>query len=207
MRKTQSNLILLNMVFVMGLVMSNLFGGKLIQLLGFTVAGAVVTYPLTFLTTDIIGELWGKEAANQCVKVGIIAQAVFLVLGYLSLAIPPLEASTELQHSLRLVLNQGSRMTLASLGAFSVSQFMDVSLFHRMKALCKGKQKWIRNNLSTMTSQFFDTVIFILIAFYGVVPDIWGMVIGQYLIKLILAACDTPFFYFFTRKRANPVKQ
>ena len=200
MQKTTFNLILLNSIFMIGLVMSNLFGGKIISVLGFTVAGAIITYPLTFLSTDIIGEIWGKQEANDCVKVGIIVQLIFLALGYLSLAIPPQEASESLQQSLTVVLNQGLRMTLASLGAFSVSQFLDVFLFHKLKESCNGKKKWLRNNLSTMTSQLVDTLIFITIAFYGVVDNLPAMVLGQYVIKLLLALGDTPFFYFFTRR-------
>jgi len=200
MQKTTFNLILLNIIFMIGLVMSNLFGGKIISVLGFTVAGAIITYPLTFLSTDIIGEIWGKQEANDCVKIGIIVQLIFLALGYLSLAIPPQEASEALQQSLKVVLNQGLRMTLASLGAFSVSQFLDVFLFHKLKESCNGKKKWLRNNLSTMTSQLVDTLIFITIAFYGVVDNLPAMVLGQYVIKLLLALGDTPFFYFFTRR-------
>lgn len=200
MQKTTFNLILLNSIFMIGLVMSNLFGGKIISVLGFTVAGAIITYPLTFLSTDIIGEIWGKQEANDCVKIGIIVQLIFLTLGYLSLAIPPQEASKSLQQSLTVILNQGLRMTLASLGAFSVSQFLDVFLFHKLKESCNGKKKWLRNNLSTMTSQLVDTLIFITIAFYGVVDNLPAMVLGQYVIKLLLALGDTPFFYFFTRR-------
>ena len=200
MQKTTFNLILLNSIFMIGLVMSNLFGGKIISVLGFTVAGAIITYPLTFLSTDIIGEIWGKQEANDCVKIGIIVQLIFLALGYLSLAIPPQEASESLQQSLTVELNQGLRMTLASLGAFSVSQFLDVFLFHKLKESCNGKKKWLRNNLSTMTSQLVDTLIFITIAFYGVVDNLPAMVLGQYVIKLLLALGDTPFFYFFTRR-------
>lgn len=200
MQKTTFNLILLNSIFMIGLVMSNLFGGKIITVLGFTVAGAIITYPLTFLSTDIIGEIWGKQEANDCVKIGIIVQLIFLALGYLSLAIPPQEASEALQQSLKVVLNQGLRMTLASLGAFSVSQFLDVFLFHKLKERCNSEKKWLRNNLSTMTSQLVDTLIFITIAFYGVVEDLPAMVLGQYVIKLLLALGDTPFFYFFTRR-------
>lgn len=200
MQKTTFNLILLNSIFMIGLVMSNLFGGKIITVLGFTVAGAIITYPLTFLSTDIIGEIWGKQEANDCMKIGIIVQLIFLALGYLSLAIPPQEASEALQQSLKVVLNQGLRMTLASLGAFSVSQFLDVFLFHKLKERCNGEKKWLRNNLSTMISQLVDTLIFITIAFYGVVEDLPAMVLGQYVIKLLLALGDTPFFYFFTRR-------
>lgn len=74
MKKNTFNLTLLTGIFCLGLITSNLFGGKLISVLGLTVAGAIVTYPLTFLTTDIIGEIWGKKEANDCVKVGIIVQ-------------------------------------------------------------------------------------------------------------------------------------
>ena len=187
MRKTNFNLILLNSIFMIGLVMSNLFGGKIITVLGFTVAGAIVTYPLTFLSTDIIGEIWGKKEANECVKIGIIVQLIFLALGYLSLAIPPQAVSQSLQESLKIVLNQGMRMTLASLGAFSVSQFLDVFLFHKMKEKCNGEKKWLRNNLSTMTSQFVDTIIFITIAFYGAKPQLTTTILPQSLITLPLA--------------------
>lgn len=93
MKKNTFNLTLLTGIFCLGLITSNLFGGKLISVLGLTVAGAIVTYPLTFLTTDIIGEIWGKKEANDCVKVGIIVQIGFLILGYLSLKIPTLSAN------------------------------------------------------------------------------------------------------------------
>lgn len=69
-----------------------------------------------------------------------------------------------------------------------------------MKEKCNGEKKWLRNNLSTMTSQFVDTIIFITIAFYGVVDNLPAMIVGQYVIKLLLALGDTPFFYFFTRR-------
>ena len=91
MKKTNFNLLLLNGVFVTGLLVSNLFGSKLISLIGFTLPGAVITYPLTFLVTDVIGELWGKQEANQCVRVGFISQLVFLGIS-LYLPYPRLQA-------------------------------------------------------------------------------------------------------------------
>lgn len=200
-KKTTNYLILLNAVFIVGLITSNLFGGKLISVFGLNVPGAIVTYPLTFLATDIIGEIWGKAAANQCVKTGIIAQLLFILLGYLSLAIPPLEQSAALQNSLIAVLNQGIRMTIASLGAFACSQFLDVYIFHNLKDYTKGKRKWLRNNASTMTSQLVDTVIFITITFWDVVPNLPLLIVSQYIVKLGLALLDTPFFYFFTRRK------
>ena len=185
MKKTTDNLILLNGIFMLGLILSNLFGGKLISICGMTVAGAVLTYPLTFLTTDIIGEIWGKRAANQCVKTGVIIQLAFLFLGFLSLEIPALPQSAVL------------------LGAFLCSQFLDVFIFHKLREKTNGCHKWLRNNVGTMTSQMIDTAVFVTIAFWGVVPDLPLMVVSQYIVKFFLALLDTPFFYFFTRKRKD----
>lgn len=201
MKRTTFNLSLLTAIFCLGLMTSNLFGGKLINICGFTVAGAIITYPLTFLVTDIVGEIWGKREANDCVKIGVIIQLGFLLLGYISVKIPTLPETQYLQECLSSVINQGLRMTVASLGAFAISQTMDVLTFHRLKEKTNGKHKWLRNNASTMSSQLIDTVIFIAIAFYGVVDNLVGMIIAQYIVKLGLAALDTPFFYFFTRKK------
>ncbi len=117
------------------------------------------------MTTDIIGEIWGKKEANDCVKVGIIVQIGFLILGYLSLKNTDIIANNSFVKCLTAVLNQGTRMTFASLGAFAVSQTMDVISFHWLKNKTNGKYKWLRNNASTMSSQLIDTVIFIAIAF------------------------------------------
>ena len=75
-----------------------------------------------------------------------------------------------------------------------------MKLFHGLKRKFY-KQKWLRNNVSTMTSQFIDTAIFITIAFYGNVPDLFIMIVSQYVIKCIMALLDTPFFYFFTKTK------
>ena len=203
MKKTTLDLMFLNAVFVLGLILSNLFGGKLIGLRDMIVPGAVLTYPLTFLSTDVIGEVWGKKEADGCVKMGFIAQILFLALGHLSLMIPAQPQCEELQECLTVVLNQGVRMTLASMVAFAVSQPLDVYIFHRLKDKCHGKHRWLRNNGSTMISQLFDTVIFITIAFYGVVDEIVLMVSAQYMVKLALALLDTPFFYLFSRRKVD----
>ena len=75
-----------------------------------------------------------------------------------------------------------------------VSQHLDVWIFHKLKQITNGKHLWLRNNLSTLTSQFIDTTIFITISFYGVFP-ILPAIFGQYLIKVIIALLDTPIVY------------
>lgn len=199
MQRTTGNLIILNSFFVTSLVISNVVAGKVISFWGLTVPSAVVAYPWTFLCTDIIGELWGKDEANRTVKIGFAAQLFSLVLIYMAIALPIAPFATDFQEPFRQTLGSSARIVLASLCAYIISQSWDVAVFHCLKAHTGVRHKWLRNNASTMTSQLIDTAIFITIGFYGSVPNLPTMVISQYIVKLCLALCDTPFFYFFTR--------
>lgn len=200
MEKNNRNLITINAVFVVSLIMANVVASKIVDVFGFVVPAAVVAYGITFLCTDIIGEIWGKEEANKTVKLGFVMQILSLCLIILAIMLPPAVFAVEEGKSFNSILGQSGRMVVASLIAYLVAQFNDVYVFHKLKAACNGKAKWIRNNGSTILSQFFDTAIFITVAFYGVVPDLGWMVISQYVVKVVIALCDTPFFYFFTRK-------
>lgn len=200
MKKTNTNLMLLNGIFVTSLVIANIVSAKVVSFWGLVVPAAIVAYPLTFLMTDVIGELWGKEEANRTVKLGLICQLTSLMLIGLSIILP-VASFADNQAEFQSVMGQSFRTVGASLIAYLLAQFNDVLIFHKLKEKTGGKYKWLRNNLSTMTSQMIDTAIFITIAFVGVVPNIWTMIFSQYLVKLVYALCDTPFFYFLTRER------
>jgi hypothetical protein len=105
--------------------------------------------------------------------------------------------SEEFLRSFESVLGFAPRIVVASITAYAISQTHDVYAFHFWRQKTKGKFLWFRNNASTMVSQLIDTVIFITIAFYGVFPTnaILSMIVGQYILKLIIAAVDTPFMY------------
>ena len=184
----------------MSLIIANVVAGKVVDLFGFIVPSAVVAYGITFLCTDIIGELYGKDEANKTVKLGFIIQVCSLFLILLAIALPPAVFAQDFSAMFSTVLGQSSRVVIASLVAYLISQANDVWLFHKLKAKTNSKHKWIRNNFSTMTSQLIDTAIFITIAFYGTVPSIVWMVISQYVVKLVIALLDTPFFYYFTKE-------
>lgn len=200
MERTTNNLIWLNLFFIASLLIANIVSSKVVFLCGLTIPAAVVAYPWTFLCTDVIGELWGKEEANRTVRRGIIIQLFSLLLISAALYLPIAPFAADFQKSFMAVLGTSWRFILASLTAYMASQTVDVIIFHWLKARCKERKKWLRNNISTMTSQIIDTAIFITIAFYGVVPDLLAMVISQYVIKFLIALCDTPIFYFLTSK-------
>ena len=208
MRKTEKNLMLVNAIFLTSLLVANVVSSKIVSFWGLTVPAAIVAYPLTFLMTDVIGEIWGKEEANKTVKLGFICQMVSLVLigGAILLPVAPFADN---QAQFTEILGSSFRVVFASMIGYLVSQSWDVWIFHKIRdsyikkyGSTKGG-RWIWNNASTMTSQIIDTAIFITIAFIGVVPNIWAMILSQYLIKFVYALLDTPFFYLMTRRRSE----
>lgn len=208
MKKTNTNLIVLNCIFVTCLVIANIISSKIVTFLGLTVPAAIVAYPITFLMTDVIGEVWGKSEANKTVKIGFFCQILSLI--FLSLAtILPVAPFADNQSEFVTILGSTARVVIASMVGYLCSQSWDVWIFHKIRGAYIQKNgstkggKWIWNNVSTMTSQIIDTAIFITIAFMGTVPNILTMIISQYIIKLIFAVFDTPFFYLLTRKQLN----
>lgn len=197
MEKTDKNLLILNGIFITSLLIANVVSAKIVTLGGLVIPAAIVAYPLTFLMTDVIGEIWGKEQANETVKLGFICQLISLVLIGLAILLP-VAPFADNQAEFKGIMAQSFRVVAASLVAYYCSQSWDVWVFHKIREKGTGN-KWLRNNLSTMTSQIIDTAIFITIAFIGSVPNIWVMIGSQYLIKCIYALLDTLPFYWLTR--------
>lgn len=206
MQKTNNNLILLNGLFLTSLLIANVLSAKIVTIAGAVIPAAVVAYPLTFLMTDLIGEIWGKEQANRAVKIGFICQLASLAMIGLAILLP-VAPFADNQAEFKAIMSQSFRVVAASLVAYYCSQSWDVWIFHKIREKSTA-HKWIRNNVSTMTSQIIDTAIFITIAFYGVVPNIWVMIISQYSIKCIYALLDTIPFYLLTKgsEITNPNK-
>lgn len=129
-------------------------------------------YPLSFLLTDVLSEKYDKKQVLQVVKYGVL------------LAILPTIYVADI------------RIALASVFTFFVIQQLDVHIFHLLKKARPG-QWWLRNNASTLTSQFFDTVMFYTLAFAFIMPPemIVKLIIGDYMVKIALALADTPAFY------------
>ena len=212
MRKTQETLNILTIVFIVSLVIANVITGKIIDtgltLFGepLTIAGAIICYHICYLITDIVGELWGKQEANKIVKYGFIGQVIATLIVFITTYTPYIDPT--MQNAYIKLLGQNWVFVVGSLLAYLVSQYLDVHIFHKLKDKYNGKHKWIRNNASTILSQFVDTAIFITIAFgfgFGWIFDnqiaLLNMLIGQYLIKLVIALLDTVPFYILTKER------
>ncbi|HOB86473.1 MAG TPA: queuosine precursor transporter [Bacillota bacterium] len=193
-------LMFLAVLFVACLLVANIMAGKIIQLGGLVLPAAVFAYPVTFLVTDVVSEVWGKEKAGELVWLGFFMNLVMVAFLYLGQVLPP-AAHWEHQAAYEAILGTVPRMVAASMTAYLVSQMHDVWAFHFWRRLTKGRHLWLRNNLSTFGSQLLDTAIFITLAFWGTVPGeaLLRMCFSQYLVKLLIAVADTPFCYLGVR--------
>ena len=202
--------LLLAGLFITSLVVSNLIFQKFfywypfdIKIFGnslFELSVGVLPYPITFLITDLISEIYGKKSANQVVITGIFAS--FFSMGILLIAneVPAIKNSPIDDQTFNEVFALSPIAVLASMIAYLIAQFIDIRIYHFWKNLTKGKMLWLRNNFSTFTSQFVDSLLVIgLLSIFGVLEWtlFWGLVISSFLFKVLVAALDTPLLYLF----------
>ncbi len=161
------------------------------------VPAAVLAYSTTFLITDILNEKWGKEAAHKAVWIGFLANLVVVISIFLAAGWPAATYSPVDFDTFSNVFGLLPQVVIGSMVAYLISQHFDVWAFDKIKKKTKGKHLWLRNNGSTIISQAIDSIIFLSIAFYGVLPFniILGMIVMHWLVKLSIALIDTPFFY------------
>ena len=188
-------------IFISSLVTCNLIANKFVTVdLGFKVfivSAGILPYPLTFLVTDLISELYGQKKANIVVFSGFIASMfvlLFLWLGGQFNAIPDSIVNDDTYNN---VFQNAWRIIAASMIAYLFAQFIDVRIFHFWKRLTNGKHLWLRNNGSTIASQLVDTTLVVMILFVGVwePSKIVSAVIDGWLFKMLMAAIDTPIIY------------
>lgn len=190
-------------VFIAGLLAANLLGIKVTTLFGVAVSVGIFAYPLTFMVTDVIAEVYGKKKARQVVYAALFAQVLVLILVIIAVKLPAADRFTMNEEYVK-IFSTSIRMMIASLIAFAVSQAHDIWAFGFWKKLTKGRFLWLRNNLSTMVSQAMDTLLFMFIAFYGIsdkftVGFILQLCLSYWLFKIIFAAIDTPFVYLLVK--------
>ncbi len=208
----------LGALFITSLVVSNLIFQKFfywnpfgdITVFGaslFEVSVGILPYPITFLITDLISEIYGRKKANQIVTTGIFAS--FFSMGIILVAdiAPAIENSPIDNETFSKVFALSPIAVLASMIAYLLAQYVDIAIYHFWKRITNGKHLWLRNNFSTFLSQFIDTFTVVgLLCSFKVLPWelFFGLVVSGFLFKVFIAFIDTPFLYFFVylfRKR------
>ena len=206
-------------LFITSLVVSNLIFQKFfywypfsVRLFGsnlFELSVGILAYPITFLITDLISEIYGKKKANQVVTAGIFASFFSIVILLIAQAVPAIPASPVDDTTFDKVFALSPLAVLASMLAYLFAQYIDIRIYHFWKNLTRGKMLWLRNNFSTFASQFIDTfTVIVLLCSFGVLPWslFWGLLVSGVLFKILVAALDTPLLYllvFLFRKKFN----
>ena len=188
-------------IFISSLVTCNLIANKFVTVdLGFKVfivSAGILPYPLTFLVTDLISELYGQKKANIVVFSGFVASMFVLLFLWLGSQFNAIPDSIVNDNTYNKVFQNAWRIIAASMIAYLFAQFIDVRIFHFWKRLTNGKHLWLRNNGSTIASQLVDTTLVVMILFVGVwePKNIISAIIDGWLFKMLMAAIDTPIIY------------
>jgi len=216
--------------FLCAMVLLNVIGiSRFIQIGKMQLAVGVLAYPLTFLCTDIISELYGRARANFMVTVGLLLNFFILAIMWLANALPAIDPSAQppwqtLSLAAPVGLPNGSQLdgqvelftliyantagaVFASMLAYVFAQYIDVFLFHWIKKKTNGKHLWLRNNGSTIVSQAVDSVTVIMVTFGAVIfaggmtlHAVMLLMLSNYLFKLAAALIDTPLIYLAVRR-------
>ena len=194
---------ILSALFIASLVVSNLIFQKFFYwdffgIYTFEISVGILPYPITFLITDIISEIYGKKKANQVVTTGIFASVFSLLIIYIADYVPATSWSPIDNEIFGRVFGATAIAVFASMVAYLLAQYVDIQLFHFWKNLTRGKHLWLRNNFSTFLSQFVDTfsVLFLLCTFNKISWELFGgLLLSGFLFKVLIAAIDTPFLY------------
>lgn len=208
----ESIYLILAALFIASLVASNLIFQKFFYwepfgIYRFEISVGILPYPITFLITDILSEIYGKKKANQVVVAGIFASFFSMLIILMADFVPAINSSPIDNATFNKVFGLSPLAVFASMMAYLFAQFIDIKIFHFWKKKTNGKHLWLRNNFSTFTSQFIDTfTVVLLLCSFQILP--WSLfknlLISGFLFKVLIAAIDTPILYvviYFFRKK------
>ncbi len=189
---------------VLAILLANLQGPKLTVILGMETSLGVIFYSSIFFATDLLGEKHGRAVANQAVLLGFGVSVIIVLMMSVSLLYLPSTRpksavfSSDVHAAFSRILDFSPRFVFGSLLAYLISQSFDVWFFHRVKEWTQGKHLWLRNNLSTITSQALDTVLYAVIVWWGIFDLVYAfqLALAKYVFKIFIAVFDTPFIYW-----------
>ena len=195
---------ILTAIFIASLVTCNLIFQKFftwpyLGISNFALSVGIIAYPVTFIVTDLISELYGKRRANQVVLAGFFASVFTVILVYVSMAVPTADISPLDNATFEKVFGLSGPAFFGSMLAYLTAQFIDIRIFHFWKRLTEGKYLWLRNNASTMCSQLVDTsVILLILCSAKVIPweSFYSLLWMGWMFKVFVALIDTPIIYF-----------
>jgi len=189
-------------LYITSLLAANTLGLKIMPFwFGLHLSVGVFMFPVVFLMTDIIGEVYGKRIARFFVLAGFVSTTLFIAYTFLSLGLPWSPRADWVHESYNTVFGISARIAIASLVAFAIAEYQDVFSFFFLKARIGNRFFWLRSFLSNLWSQFLDTIIFMTIAFYGVYETslLITLIVSWWLFKVSVGFLYTPLSYLGIR--------
>lgn len=178
------------------LLISNLVAPKICQIGPFTLSGAQLLFPLTYIFGDIFTEVYGYAGSRRAIWHGFLAQTLLTVLAMTIVTLPP-APGWENQQAFETVFGFLPRLVVASLIAYWCGEFANSFVMAKMKIITKGKMLWARTIGSTAVGQLVDTVIVMIIGFGGTMSWdlIFSLIWSGYVVKVLYEAAATPVTY------------
>ncbi len=186
------------------IILANLQGPKLTVIFGMETSLGVIFYSSIFFATDVLSENYGRKAANKAVWMGFTVSVIVVVMLSFALMYLPsdrpasAEFSRQIHEAFETIVGFAPNIVFGSLFAYIVSQSFDVWAFHRIRKWTGEGNLWLRNNLSTLSSQFIDTMLFSLVVWAPLFGILNAAKLGvtKYGIKIVISLIDTPFIYW-----------
>ena len=191
---------------VLGIILGNLQGGKVSELeffgYSFTASMGAILYSGIYFATDVLNEKYGKTEANRAVMLGFVANVAVMITLVLSVQFKPSNitgSALEVHNAISTLAGYSPTFVIGSLTAYLVSQTFDVWFFHKIRSYTGESKLWLRNNLSTITSQLLDTMIyqFTWVIATGMEWKVAFLLAAtKYVFKVLIALVDTVFIYW-----------
>jgi len=194
-------------VYIFGIIVSELMGIKTFPLVTFgdftlNASVAIFLIPILFTINDMIIEVHGVERARSVVRTGLMTIGLLFGFIMLTLALPPSGRFMESNAAYAEIFGKSARISLASLTAFALADFLDIFLFSKIRQKLGKSKLWLRNNASNIIAQFIDTTIFMTLAFWALDKSfdsnfafLTSLIIPYWLLKSFMSIIETPLVY------------
>lgn len=202
---------LLTSLYITCICLAELMGSKTFPLpalgsIQLNASVAIFVFPLIFTINDIITEVYGKEKTRSIIQSGFLMIVLLVLFTTLATVLPPSTQFSSSEAAYDLIFHQSIRLSLASLTAFAFAEILDVMVFVRIRKSLGASKLWLRNNASNFISQFFDTAIFMTLAFTNLanspqqnITFLLSLIIPYWLLKCAMSVIETPFTYIGVR--------
>jgi len=190
-------------LYIFCIITAELMGAKTFPLFGnFSASVAIFLMPFIFTVNDIITEVYGKERTKSLINTGLLMIVLLILFSMLAISLPATTRFAPSQAAYQGIFGVSIRISIASLLAFFVAEYLDVLVFVKIRKAMDGKALWLRNNVSNFVAQFFDTSIFYLVAFYAIDKPfsnnllfLVGLIVPYWILKCLVSIFETPLVY------------